>query len=176
MQSFRSSQQLLTPALRSPAPSLALLRSLRQSLHPNRPQALFSHRHASSTITPSKPIVLEQPDKFRPPSHPQRIVPRRPGRGGGAYNQASTPHEREDQKTRKYPHTFPNEGTFMHWFLMNKAIHLWITLVRLLPTVSTATADILTFDAGHPVLPGCNFSFSNLPTYLPLRPPRSSPL
>lgn len=133
IQSLRSSQQLLAPALRSPAPSTALLRSLRQSLCPLRPKPLSSRRHASSTIPPSKPIVLEQPDKFRPPSHPQRIVPRRPGRGGGAYNQASTPREREDQKTRKYPHMFPNEGTFMHWFLMNKAIHLWITLVGLRP-------------------------------------------
>lgn len=24
----------------------------------------------------------------------------------------------------------PNEGTFMHWFLTNRYIHVWISMVR----------------------------------------------
>jgi len=73
-------------------------------------------------------MVLEKPDKFRPPSHPQRLN-RRPPR---AYNQGLTPTEREVQKTKRYPHTFPNEGTVLYRFLTNRAIHLWITLVGVL--------------------------------------------
>lgn len=77
----------------------------------------------------SKPIVLEEPDKFRPPSHPQRLGRRRPS--PAAYNQGTTQQERQQQKNRSYPHMFPNQGSFMHWFLTNRAIHLWITMVRL---------------------------------------------
>lgn len=85
-----------------------------------------SIRHASNDTPSSQPIVLEKPDKFRPPSHSQRLA--RPRQK--AYNQESTPHEQEAQKTRRYPHMFPNEGTFMHWFLTNRFIHVWITMVR----------------------------------------------
>ena len=81
-------------------------------------------RHASSNATPSKTIVLEKPDKFRPPSHPQRLK-----RSPRAYNQGATEAEREAQKERKYPHMFPKEGTTMHWFLTNRWIHMWITMV-----------------------------------------------
>lgn len=100
--------------------------------------ALFStsarSRKAASSATPppppakgNGPIVLEQPDKFRPPSHPQRLGRRRPQ--PAAYNQGTTRSEREKQKTKSYPHMFPNQGTFMHWFLTNRMIHVWITLV-----------------------------------------------
>ncbi|KAI1612875.1 hypothetical protein EDD36DRAFT_248007 [Exophiala viscosa] len=86
-------------------------------------------RAASSTTTPppnSKgPIVLEQPDKFRPPSHPSRLAARR---RPAAYNQGSTEQEKEHQKTRTYPHMFPEKGSFMHWFLTDRWIHIWITM------------------------------------------------
>jgi hypothetical protein len=93
-----------------------------------------TRRHASSTAppnSPSKPIVLEQPSKFRPPSHPQRLVKGRPHPNtfGSGYNQSSTPNEKEGQKTKRYPHTFPNEGTVMHKFLSSRTIHIFITLV-----------------------------------------------
>jgi hypothetical protein len=92
-------------------------------------------RHASSTADPGKPIVLEKPDKFRPPSHSQRLVRgrARPNTFGGGYNQASTEKEQESQKSKRYPHTFPNEGTRMHKFLTNKSWHVYITLVRPTP-------------------------------------------
>ena len=89
----------------------------------------FQRRNASSTTTdPNKPIVLDKPDKFRPPSHGQRLPRGRPRTSG--YNQASTAKEQESQRTRRYPHTFPNEGTVMHRFLTNRRIHLFITVVR----------------------------------------------
>jgi hypothetical protein len=126
-QTLRSSRRLLSAILQADRPSRALMR-IPRSLHPIR---LPPRRYASASTSNSKPIVLEQPDKFRPPSHPQRRVRGRIGQG--AYNQTSTPGEREAQTTRKYPHTFPNEGTFLHWFLTNKAIHLWIALVCTFP-------------------------------------------
>jgi hypothetical protein len=84
---------------------------------------------AASSTSSQKPIVLEQPDKFRPPSHPSRLTSRR-GRAPAAYNQGTTAEEQETQKTRTYPHMFPEKGSFMHWFLTDRWIHIWITMVR----------------------------------------------
>ena len=86
---------------------------------------LFPIRSASS-IPPPKPRVLEKPDKFRPPSHPARIRAK-PRYTGPPLSE----NERQAQKTRRYPHMMPPEGTFFHWFLTNRTIHLWITLVRI---------------------------------------------
>ena len=80
----------------------------------------------AATAVPPKTIVLEQPDKFRPPSHPQRLNRKAPRQYPGP--PLSEP-ERQAQKTRRYPHMFPNEGTTLHWFLTNKWIHMWISLV-----------------------------------------------
>ena len=80
--------------------------------------------HASST----EPIVLEKPDKFRPPSHPSRLANSRRSR---QYPGPPLPEsEKKAQMTRKYPHMFPKEGTFMFWFLTNRMVHVYITLVR----------------------------------------------
>src|SRR2546423_5191091 len=83
--------------------------------------------HHASTTTPPKTFVLEKPDKFRPPSHPQRLNRKPPRQYPGPPLSES---ERQAQKTRRYPHMFPNEGTALHWFLTNKWIHMWISLVR----------------------------------------------
>jgi hypothetical protein len=87
----------------------------------------LSIRNASTAIPP-KTIVLEKPDKFRPPSHPQRLNRKPPRQYPGPPLSES---ERQAQKTRRYPHMFPNEGTPLHWFLTNKWIHMWISLVCL---------------------------------------------
>jgi hypothetical protein len=80
----------------------------------------------ASTASPPKTIALEKPDKFRPPSHPQRLNRKAPRQyPGPPLSQA----ERQVQKTKRYPHMFPNEGTPLHWFLTNKWIHMWISLV-----------------------------------------------
>jgi len=108
---------------------------------------LVSSRHASTELPP-KTIVLEKPDKFRPPSHPQRLNKRPPRQYPGP--PLSEP-EREAQKTRRYPHMFPNEGTTLHWFLTNKWIHMWISLgtLSLLAVITLTQSFLLTSPFAH---------------------------
>ncbi|KAF2145787.1 uncharacterized protein K452DRAFT_244126 [Aplosporella prunicola CBS 121167] len=87
---------------------------------------------AKDGTTPSskqQPIVLEKPDKFRPPSHPARL-PRKTPRY--QYGPQLTDAQRMAQRTKKYPHMMPPEGTFMHWFLTNRMLHAYISLFVLL--------------------------------------------
>ncbi|KAJ5856084.1 uncharacterized protein N7529_010028 [Penicillium soppii] len=79
-----------------------------------------------------KPRVLAKPDRFRPPSHPQRIVPPSPkGVPAGQpfeYGPRTTEKERIEQSKTQYPGMFPPEGTVMHRFLTSKWIHVWIAM------------------------------------------------
>ncbi|ETI19630.1 hypothetical protein G647_09464 [Cladophialophora carrionii CBS 160.54] len=102
-----------------------VIRSQHQYQHARPRISITTARRAASTNS-GKPIVLEQPDKFRPPSHPARL--NRPRRPTAAYNQGTTSEEKARQQHRSYPHMFPNQGTFMHWFLTDRKIHLWITM------------------------------------------------
>ncbi|KAK3704249.1 hypothetical protein LTR37_013923 [Vermiconidia calcicola] len=79
-------------------------------------------RYASTT--PPKPRVLEKPERFNPPSHPSRLRTKPRQYPGPPISE----HEREAQKTRRYPHMMPPEGSFMRWFLTNRILHMWITL------------------------------------------------
>ena len=100
--------------------------SYRNSCHISPPTLqLYLHRHASSTSS-SKPRTLEKPAKFNPPSHPARLNRSPPRQYPGP--PLSAP-ELEAQKTKQYPHMMPPEGSFMRWFLTNRSIHVWITLV-----------------------------------------------
>lgn len=93
---------------------------------PSRTQGV---RHASKKTAPkknAKPLVLEKPAKFNPPSHGSRL-PRAAPRYSGPQLSAE---EQAAQKTKKYPTMMPPEGTFMHWFLTNRSIHMYIALVR----------------------------------------------
>jgi len=113
---------------------LALSPPRRQSPHLSTLPKAYAHRQLSisssqhATADPTKPIVLEKPDKFRPPSHPQRLSKRAPRNYPGP---ALSEPEREAQKKRRYPHTFPNPGTRLHWFLTTGWIHLCISIVCL---------------------------------------------
>ena len=76
--------------------------------------------------------ILEKPDKFRPPSHPQRIVdPARVSSSGQPVNYGPrlTAEEREAQNKKQYPNMFPPEGTVMYMFLTSRWIHVWIAMV-----------------------------------------------
>ncbi|RDL39024.1 uncharacterized protein BP5553_03364 [Venustampulla echinocandica] len=100
-----------------------------------RPRAI---RHASSKAQPgakkpSKPLVLEKPAKFNPPSHAPRRFKAAPRYPGPKLSQA----EETTMKTKKYPHMMPAEGTLMHWFITNKTIHLYITLTTLFTLAGT---------------------------------------
>ncbi|RAL06533.1 uncharacterized protein BO97DRAFT_380203 [Aspergillus homomorphus CBS 101889] len=93
------------------------------------------HRTASnkSTSKKDKPIVLPQPDKFRPPSHPQRRVVRTSnGRVAAAepvnYGPRLTEAQKAEQRKKQYPNMFPPEGTVAHKFLTSRGIHVWIAM------------------------------------------------
>lgn len=105
----------------------SLLRLQHITSYFRRQQRCKACRYAPTTTSSStKPRVLEKPAKFNPPSHPAR-------RNRFARRYAGPPLSQADleaQKTKQYPQTMPPEGSFMHWFLTNRSIHLWITLVR----------------------------------------------
>lgn len=91
-------------------------------LPPLLPPSTITHRHVSYGTPPT----LEKPTRYNPPSHPTRInqPPSAPPRNyPGPPSPKSPPGKR-------YPNTFPDEGSFMHWFLTTRWIHLCITLVR----------------------------------------------
>lgn len=80
-----------------------------------------------------KSRILSQPDKFRPPSHPQRLVnPARTAPSGQPvnYGRALSAEERAAQDKKQYPNMFPPEGTVMFKFLTSRWIHIWIAMVR----------------------------------------------
>ena len=79
-------------------------------------------RNASSQ--PPKPRLLEKPERFNPPSHPSRIRAK-----PKYYGAPLSEHERQAQKERRYPHMMPPKGTFMFWFLTDRSLHLYITMV-----------------------------------------------
>lgn len=87
----------------------------------------IQYRHLASKAKSSKPLVLEKPTKFNPPSHGSRIT-----KGPPRYQYAGpqmTPEEKAAQATKQYPNLMPPEGTFMYWFINNRSIHLYITMV-----------------------------------------------
>ncbi|KAJ6049818.1 hypothetical protein N7499_011595 [Penicillium canescens] len=115
------------------APSTLIMRTLRR-----QPQRTFTTTRAafkkakSNANANSKPRVLEKPDKFRPPSHPQRYVAPSPKNAPPGqpfeYGPRTTPKEIEEQNTKQYPNMFPPQGTVMHKFLTSKWIHIWIAM------------------------------------------------
>ncbi|KAJ5647008.1 hypothetical protein N7490_003380 [Penicillium lividum] len=84
--------------------------------------------------------ILEKPDKFRPPSHPQRLVSpaRTPSGQPVNYGPRLTAAEREAQNKKQYPSMFPPEGTVMFKFLTSRWIHVWIAM-SILTTLATFT-------------------------------------
>lgn len=89
-------------------------------------------RHASGVAKDAKgkPIVLEKPEKFNPPSHgarlPKQNRPQQQHYGGGL-----SADEAAAQKRREYPGMPPPEGTWAHWFWGSRWLHLCITSVSL---------------------------------------------
>ncbi|KAF1817358.1 hypothetical protein P152DRAFT_453939 [Eremomyces bilateralis CBS 781.70] len=83
----------------------------------------------------SKAPVLEKPDAFRPPSHGARLPRRRPD--ATRYGPSLTEAEAQTQKTKQYPRMMPPEGSFLHWFLSDRSIHVWISMVRIQLSILT---------------------------------------
>lgn len=86
-------------------------------------------RYASSTNSsqPQKPIVLEKPAKFNPPSHGSRLkrntMPKH-------YGPELTASEISAQNNRQYPGMMSPQGTWSHWFWHSRLLHTFITMVR----------------------------------------------
>ncbi|KAJ5959302.1 uncharacterized protein N7479_006452 [Penicillium vulpinum] len=109
-------------------PSALTLRALqRQSARRS-----FTSTSAALKKATSKPRVLAKPDRFRPPSHPQRLVTPSPKSAPPGqpfeYGPRTTEKERVQQSKTQYPGMFPPEGTVMFKFLTSKWIHIWIAL------------------------------------------------
>jgi hypothetical protein len=103
------------------------LRAMRNQQTSLLARSLVASRPASSSSKPvPKGRLLEKPTRFNPPSHPARL-PRRNRQP--AFSVPLSAKEKEQQKTKQYPHMMPPQGTFFHWFLTNRTIHVWITMV-----------------------------------------------
>lgn len=92
-------------------------------------------RYASASSTkgakapPSKPIVLEQPTRFNPPSHGARL-PRKDRPQQQHYGGSLSSEEISSQRRREYPGLMAPQGTWAHWFWNSQGLHLSITLVK----------------------------------------------
>lgn len=114
--------------------ALTISRNLttRRILHQQLTRGAAQRNASNTSSSNSKPIVLDKPDKFRPPSHGSRPKTRSTTTmyaQGAAYNQSMTAAEMAKSEKKSYPHMFPAEGTRMHWFLTHKYIHLVISMV-----------------------------------------------
>ncbi|KAI1438632.1 hypothetical protein GGR50DRAFT_371626 [Xylaria sp. CBS 124048] len=79
---------------------------------------------ARPAVDPSKPIVLEKPERFNPPSHGARLPRSRPKHYGGP----TTAAEYQAQSQRTYPGLPPPPNTFASWFINSRAVHMFITM------------------------------------------------
>lgn len=94
------------------------------------PSPPYPRRHyakaAAGAAGNGKPIVLEPPSKFNPPSHPAR-------RGGWnmpkMYGPKMTEGERAQQERQNYPGLMAPAGTWEHWFWHSSVVHMCLTIV-----------------------------------------------
>ncbi|KAJ6783153.1 hypothetical protein PWT90_01451 [Aphanocladium album] len=87
-------------------------------------------RYASSSQqADGKPIVLEKPARFNPPSHgsrlKSRVLPKH-------YSPPLSQTEIKVQSQRSYPGMMAPEGSWQHWFWHSKLLHTFITMGTLL--------------------------------------------
>ncbi|KAI8234597.1 hypothetical protein K4K57_008970 [Colletotrichum sp. SAR 10_99] len=109
-----------------------------------RGNAVWNVRYAS-TGAAKGPIVLEKPEKFNPPSHGSRLPKKGlPKHYGGQLSS----QEVRAQRVKEYPGMPAPEGTWAHWFVNNKAIHLFITMGTL--TTLAVTSLYLNFTHTSP--------------------------
>ncbi|RYP55800.1 hypothetical protein DL771_012391 [Monosporascus sp. 5C6A] len=88
------------------------------------PPAPSSGETAAAGVDPSKPLVLEKPERFNPPSHGKRLPRSVPRHYGGPM----TTEEAQAQRTKQYPGLPPPPNTWSHWFINSRGVHLFITL------------------------------------------------
>lgn len=90
-------------------------------------------RYASSTTTKKegRPLVLEKPARFNPPSHGSRLPTGKKAAVPKHYGGDLSAQEVQAQKRKDYPGMMAPEGTWAHWFWNSRAFHLFITLSTL---------------------------------------------
>ncbi|KIW06792.1 uncharacterized protein PV09_02472 [Verruconis gallopava] len=89
-------------------------------IRPYGPRQVRSYASESADKSNLRPLVLEKPDKFRPPSHPSRKpAPRR------SFGPRLTDEEIAAQKTKQYPSMMPPEGSFKYALLTARRFHAW---------------------------------------------------
>ncbi|KAM3510043.1 hypothetical protein MY11210_006049 [Beauveria gryllotalpidicola] len=81
---------------------------------------------ASSTNADGKPIVLEKPARFNPPSHGSRLRSKAPL--PRHYSPPLSEAEVQAQSQRSYPGTMAPKGSWQHWFWHSKLLHTCITM------------------------------------------------
>ncbi|KAI1130345.1 hypothetical protein F5Y10DRAFT_122354 [Nemania abortiva] len=116
-----STSKATAPASPTPpkaAPTLAASKTVVQAATP-KPAA-----RPPPVADPSKPIVLEKPERFNPPSHGSRLPRSTPRHYGGSM----TADELQAQSQRTYPGLPPPPNTWSHWFINSRGIHMFITL------------------------------------------------
>lgn len=84
-------------------------------------------RYASSSQADGKPIVLEKPAKFNPPSHGARLKSKALPKH---YSPPLSEAEIKVRSQRSYPGMMAPEGSWQHWFWHSKLLHTFITMVR----------------------------------------------
>lgn len=146
------------PALLRPQTQRLLQRTLANGpRHASTPSkglsAEFLRRRAAQQQQQKAAPVIPQPDKYRPPSHSAR----RPNRNleNKIYGAPVSEEDRKRMASKKYPNMMSPEGTFSHWFLNNKFIHVWITMVRS-PISHLHTPNLVYFSPSQHVNAVCN--------------------
>jgi hypothetical protein len=119
---------VLRPATRAllPLPYIATLRYASSSSNAKTLSEQFQRRQRQQQTAP----IIPQPDKYRPPSHGKRTP--RSETNYRTYGPALTEEDKKRMQTKKYPNMMSPEGSFSHWFLNNRVIHLWISMVGFL--------------------------------------------
>ncbi|KAF2965440.1 hypothetical protein GQX73_g8144 [Xylaria multiplex] len=110
-------QKPVNPRVAPTSPAAPASEPIVQAVAPKSPAA-------PPAVDPSKPIVLEKPERFNPPSHGSRLPRSRPKHYGGSL----TAEEVQAQSQRTYPGLPPPPNTWSHWFINNRSIHMFITL------------------------------------------------
>ena len=82
----------------------------------------------ASTASSSNPKVLGKPDKFVPPSHPVRLYKDPSVQYPGP---SISQKQNEQQKKKHYPNMPPPVGSWLHYIIFSRWIHMTITLVGL---------------------------------------------
>ncbi|KAI1418247.1 hypothetical protein F5Y13DRAFT_37812 [Hypoxylon sp. FL1857] len=108
-----------------PVPATSASESvLKTEAAPKRPAPAAKSATTREPVDPSKPLVLEKPERFNPPSHGARLPRSTPKHYGGVLSDA----ELQAQTVKSYPGLPPPENTWSHWFIHSRGIHLFITL------------------------------------------------